>query len=190
MPSASVSASASRKRSAGSRWLPARTRPASVAATASDGPSPSQPPLTIWCDCRSSWRRQHDRAVSRPRQTARRRLNPDRIRLSQRRSSHPQSQTEHFFHSLLICIEKKAQRGRSDKRDLIVLSLPGHCSGKRRSQIVIGLSFLRWTGAILQRTGCEDDGVAGNRKLASPALAPQFELDPATVVNVQRWHPL
>jgi transposase len=22
--------------------------------------SPSQPPLTIWCDCRSSWRRQHD----------------------------------------------------------------------------------------------------------------------------------
>src|SRR5688500_11924265 len=101
MPSASVSASASRKRSAGSRWLPARTRPASVAATASDGPSPSQPPLTIWCDCRSSWRRQHDRAVSRPRQTARRRLNPDRIRLSQRRSSHPQSQTEHFFNSLL-----------------------------------------------------------------------------------------
>src|SRR5687768_4355380 len=102
MPSASVSASASRKRSAGSRWLPARTRPASVAATASDGPSPSQPPLTIWCDCRSSWRRQHDRAVSRPRQTARRRLNPDRIRLSQRRSSHPQSQTEHFFNSLLL----------------------------------------------------------------------------------------
>ncbi len=51
--------------------------------------SPSQPPLIIWCGCQSSWRCQHDRAVSRPRQTARQRLNPDHIRLLQQRSNHP-----------------------------------------------------------------------------------------------------
>jgi len=46
-------ASKSRRRSAGSRPLPGRTRRSSGAATASDGPSPSPPPLMIWCGCRN-----------------------------------------------------------------------------------------------------------------------------------------
>lgn len=50
---ACVSASKSRRRSAGSRPLPGRTRRSSGAATALDGPSPSPPPLMIWCGCRN-----------------------------------------------------------------------------------------------------------------------------------------
>jgi hypothetical protein len=49
----------------------------------------SRPPLTIRCDCRNSWTCQHNRAASRPPQTPRRRFDPDHMRLSQRRSSHP-----------------------------------------------------------------------------------------------------
>jgi hypothetical protein len=41
--------------SAGSRRSPARSEPSSAAASASDGPSPSQPPPTIWRGCRGSW---------------------------------------------------------------------------------------------------------------------------------------
>ncbi|MHC2487646.1 transposase [Sinorhizobium meliloti] len=41
-------------RSAGSKPSPGRIRRSSVAATASDGPSPSRPPPMIWCGCRSS----------------------------------------------------------------------------------------------------------------------------------------
>ena len=35
-------------------------RPSSAAASASDGPSPSRPPPTIWSGCRSSWRPRHE----------------------------------------------------------------------------------------------------------------------------------
>ena len=35
---------------------PVRSEPSSAAVSASDGPSPSPPPLTIWPGCRSSWR--------------------------------------------------------------------------------------------------------------------------------------
>ncbi|MQW02612.1 IS5 family transposase [Sinorhizobium meliloti] len=42
------------RRSAGSKPSPGRVRRSSVAATASDGPSPSRPPPMIWCGCRSS----------------------------------------------------------------------------------------------------------------------------------------
>lgn len=53
MGSACVSASASRRRSAGSRLSRGRTRRSSVVATASDGPSPSRPPPMIWCGYRN-----------------------------------------------------------------------------------------------------------------------------------------
>ncbi len=56
----------SRRRSAGSRLSPGRTRRSSGAATASDGPSPSAPPPTIWCDCRSSWPRRDECAGALP----------------------------------------------------------------------------------------------------------------------------
>jgi transposase len=46
-------ANRSKRRSVGSRPLPGRTRRSSVAVTASDGPSPSPPPLMIWCGCQS-----------------------------------------------------------------------------------------------------------------------------------------
>ena len=52
-PSASASASALRRRSDGSRRSPDRRRRSCVAATVSDGPSPSRPPPTTWCGCRS-----------------------------------------------------------------------------------------------------------------------------------------
>src|SRR4051812_453940 len=45
---------------AGSRSWPGRRRPGSAAAIVSDGPSPSHPPPTIWCGCRSSSRRPAD----------------------------------------------------------------------------------------------------------------------------------
>jgi hypothetical protein len=51
--SACASASKSRRRSAGSKPLPGRTRRSSVVVTASDGPSPSRPPPMTWFDCRS-----------------------------------------------------------------------------------------------------------------------------------------
>lgn len=47
--SACASASASRRRSAGSKPPPGRIRRSSVAATASYGSSPSRPPPMIWC---------------------------------------------------------------------------------------------------------------------------------------------
>ena len=53
MQSASASGSALRRRSAGSRSWPGRTRRSSAAATVSDGPSSSLQPPTIWCGCRS-----------------------------------------------------------------------------------------------------------------------------------------
>ena len=40
----------------------AGARPSSEDATGSAGPSPSRPRPTIWCGCRSSWRRRHERA--------------------------------------------------------------------------------------------------------------------------------
>ena len=55
--SASASASGSRRRSAGSRRSPARSKPSSVAASGSDGPSPSRRPPTIWPACPSFWGR-------------------------------------------------------------------------------------------------------------------------------------
>ena len=53
---ANASANGSRRPSAGSRSSPGRSEPGSAVGSASDGPSPSQPPLTIWRGCRSSWR--------------------------------------------------------------------------------------------------------------------------------------
>ena len=68
MPAVSASASASKRRSAGSRRWPGRRRRSSVVAAASGGPSPSLPPPTIWFDCRSSSRKRVDRKASRLRQ--------------------------------------------------------------------------------------------------------------------------
>ena len=66
--SVSASASASKRRSAGSRRWPGRRRRSSAVAAASGGPSPSLPPPTIWCDCRSSSRKMVDGKPSRLRQ--------------------------------------------------------------------------------------------------------------------------
>jgi hypothetical protein len=44
-----------RKPSTGSRRSPACSEPSSEAVSASDGPSPSQPPPTIWCGCQNCW---------------------------------------------------------------------------------------------------------------------------------------
>ena len=63
-----ASASASKRRSAGSRRWPGRRRRSSAVAAASGGPSPSLPPPTIWCDCRSSSRKMVDGKASRLRQ--------------------------------------------------------------------------------------------------------------------------
>ena len=65
MPSVSASASASKRRSAGSRRWPGRRRRSSAVAVASGGPSPSLPPPTIWFDCRSSSRKRVDGKASR-----------------------------------------------------------------------------------------------------------------------------
>src|ERR1700733_6761188 len=56
MGGANASASGSRKPSAGSRRSAARNAPSFAAVSASDGPSPSQPPPTILLGCRSFWR--------------------------------------------------------------------------------------------------------------------------------------
>ena len=60
---------ASRRRSAGSRRSPGRRRRSSAAATALGGPSPSVLPPTIWCGCRSCFRRPADGEGRRPRQS-------------------------------------------------------------------------------------------------------------------------
>src|SRR5258706_209726 len=52
-PQASASASGSRRRSAGSRWLRACARPSCAACPKSTGASPSRSPPTIWCGHRS-----------------------------------------------------------------------------------------------------------------------------------------
>src|ERR1700722_8871944 len=70
MPSVSASASAPKRRSAGSRRWPGRRRRSSAVAAASGGPSPSLPPPTIWFDCRSSSRKRVDGKASRLRQGA------------------------------------------------------------------------------------------------------------------------
>src|SRR5690606_30970326 len=75
----------------------------------------------------------------------------------------------------LIRIEMEAQPGRPDERDFVAPSLPGSRLGKRRHQFVIGPGFLQGTRAILQWAGGEDDSLTGDRELALPALAPQFE---------------
>ena len=66
MRSACVSASGSRKSSAGSRRLAVCARPAIVAPVGSAGCSPSQRPPTTWCGFRSCWlaRRSHARTLS------------------------------------------------------------------------------------------------------------------------------
>ena len=73
----------------------------------------------------------------------------------------------------------------SDEGDEIALPLPGGGLAQRRDQVVVGLRPRRRTGAILQRTGDKDHGVAGHRKLALAALAPQFEHDLAVVADLQ-----
>ena len=52
-PPASASASGSRRRSAGSRWLRACARPSCAGCPRSTGASPSRSPPTIWCGRRS-----------------------------------------------------------------------------------------------------------------------------------------
>lgn len=51
--SANASARRSRRALAGSRPSPDRSRPNSGAVSGSAGPSPSRPPLTIWCGCQN-----------------------------------------------------------------------------------------------------------------------------------------
>ena len=61
-PSVSASVRRSRRASAGSRPSAGRRRRGSEVENGSAGPSPSQPPPTIWCGCQNCWRKPHERA--------------------------------------------------------------------------------------------------------------------------------
>src|SRR6202521_4142826 len=88
-----------------------------------------------------------------------------------------------------VGIEVKAQRFRPDEGDVIALPLPGRSLAQCRDQVVVGLRPRRRAGAVLQRSGDKDHGVAGHRKLALAALAPEFEDRLAAVADFQVRYP-
>jgi hypothetical protein len=91
---------------------------------------------------------------------------------------------------VLVRVDLEPQRFRSHERDEIALPLPGRGCAQRRGQLIVGLRARRRTGAILQRTRDKNDGVAGYRKLALAALAPQLEDDLAAVADFEGRKPL
>src|SRR6202043_1784454 len=86
----------------------------------------------------------------------------------------------------LVGIEKKPQRLGPEERDVIALPLPGRRFAQRREQFIVGLRPGLRTAAIFQRSGDEDDGIAGDRELAPAALAPQLNPGLAAVADLQR----
>src|ERR1700690_985090 len=74
-----------------------------------------------------------------------------------------------------VGIEVEAQRFRPDEEDEVARPLPCRGLAQRCDQVVVGLRPRRRAGAVLERSGDKDHGIAGHRKLALAALAPQFE---------------
>ena len=68
--------------------------------------------------------------------------------------------------------------------------LPGGGFAQGRDQFIIELRLVRRTGAVIDRAGDKDHGIARDRKLSLAALAPELQHDLAMVADIEVGHAL